>query len=155
MTTWGELGISGVLDTNVLVYAHLKDSEYHSASKSLVSRADSPEQSPVQKFAITPQVLTELYAVITNPKRVTAPLKSNEAVAAIDELLALEGMYLLPYPPGLYDRTAELLKAHPVTGPGVFDVQLAATMLGNGIHTIYTYDRSGFERIEGIKVEVP
>jgi predicted nucleic acid-binding protein len=67
----------------------------------------------------------------------------------------MPGMYLLPFPADLIDRTQALLERRPVTGSAVFDVQIVATMLGNGVKTIYTFDRKGFEPFEEIKVQTP
>ena len=44
---------------------------------------------------------------------------------------------------------------HPVTGGGVFDVQLAATMLGNGVRKIYTLNASDFRPFDEIEVLTP
>jgi predicted nucleic acid-binding protein len=45
-----------------------------------------------------------------------------------------------------------LLQKYPVTGYSVFDIQLLATILGNGIDKIYTFDRKHFERFSEIQV---
>ena len=37
----------------------------------------------------------------------------------------------------------------------MFDLQIVATMLGNGVGRIYTFDRKGFEPFAEIKVEIP
>jgi predicted nucleic acid-binding protein len=42
-----------------------------------------------------------------------------------------------------------------VTGPDVFDFQIAATMIGNGVSRIYTYNRRDFEKVAGIEVLTP
>jgi hypothetical protein len=42
-----------------------------------------------------------------------------------------------------------------VTRGAVFDLQLAATMLGNGVGKIYTVNRSDFEPFEEIEVLEP
>lgn len=64
-------------------------------------------------------------------------------------------MMLLPVPPDVVARWAELVRRYPVRGSGIFDLQLVATMLGNGVRRIYTFDRSGFKPIEEIEVLVP
>ena len=44
----------------------------------------------------------------------------------------------------------QLLQEHPVIGTRIFDLQIIATMLGNGVRRIYTYDRpmAQFSEIE-------
>jgi hypothetical protein len=72
MTTSPELA---ALDTNVLVYALYADAEHHGAARHLVEQARTPNAG----LCFTPQVLAELYAVVTNPRRVTEA-KSPEAI---------------------------------------------------------------------------
>jgi hypothetical protein len=44
---------------------------------------------------------------------------------------------------------------HPATRGKIFDLQLVATMLGNGVRKIYTLNRSDFEPFDEIEVLVP
>ena len=41
----------------------------------------------------------------------------------------------------------DLLRRRPVTGGEVFDSQLAATMLANGVNRMYTYNTGDFGNI--------
>jgi predicted nucleic acid-binding protein len=38
----------------------------------------------------------------------------------------------------------DLLRRHPVTGGAVFDLQIVAAMLANGINRIYTFNSDDF-----------
>jgi predicted nucleic acid-binding protein len=49
----------------------------------------------------------------------------------------------------------DLLRRHPVTGGEVFDLQIAATMLANGVPRIYTYNTSDFEAFKELAVSTP
>lgn len=64
-------------------------------------------------------------------------------------------MVLLPVPADLITRLLNLIRKYPVTQQKVFDLQLVATMLGNGVDRIYTYNRSDFEQIDELEVVVP
>jgi predicted nucleic acid-binding protein len=55
------------LDTNVLVYSVYADSEHHRAARFLVDQT----KRHAAALCLTPQVLAEFYAVVTNPRRVT------------------------------------------------------------------------------------
>jgi hypothetical protein len=68
------------------------------------------------RICVNPQVLAEFYAVITNPRRVSAPFTSDEALAEIAKVRALPGLTLLPVPLDVVDRWVALLRLHPVTG---------------------------------------
>jgi predicted nucleic acid-binding protein len=61
----------------------------------------------------------------------------------------------LPVPFDVVDRWAALLRQHPVTGCQVFDAQLVATILRNGITRLYTFNRSDFEHFPGLEVLMP
>jgi len=140
-----------LVDANVLVYAFHQESEHHSASRGILNQA----QGGKVLLCVTPQVLAEFYAVVTDHRRVAAPRHPEEALQAIGLILAMPGMTLLPTPDGLVDRWVVLARQHPVTGGAVFDLQLVATMLGNGVSKIYTFDRSHFERFNEIEVLRP
>jgi hypothetical protein len=49
----------------------------------------------------------------------------------------------------------QLLQRHPVVGADIFDLQIVATMLANGIQRIYTFNPSDFEFFGELKVVVP
>jgi predicted nucleic acid-binding protein len=64
---------TALLDTNVLVYAADGTSPFHRASKNLRDRGLRGELS----LCVFPQILSELFAVITNPKRVSNARKKR------------------------------------------------------------------------------
>ncbi len=136
-----------MLDTNVLVYAYYEDVPQYPAAFPLLDRV----QEANALLCVNPQVLAEFYAVVTNPRRVSTPFTSDEALAEIEKLRALHGLTLLPVPLDVVDRWVALLREHPVTGRHVFDVQLVATMLGNGITGLYTFNRTDFERFRVLR----
>jgi len=140
-----------LVDTNVLVYALLPDVPEHAASRALLDRAQNGDAA----LCVTPQVFAEFYAVVTDSRRVTVPRQPAEALDAIRQYLALPGLRLLPVPEDVVTRWVKMVEDHPVTRGAVFDRQLAATMLGNGVTRIYTYNRPDFEILEGIEVLAP
>jgi predicted nucleic acid-binding protein len=140
-----------LVDTNVLVYALYQDSPQYAASQALVNRA---QKSGANLF-IAAQSLAEFYATVTNARRVTDPKKPEEALEAIEALLAIPGLSLLPQPPDVVNRWCELLRQHPVLGGDVFDLQLIAKMLASGIRKLYTFNAADFLPFTQIEVIVP
>jgi predicted nucleic acid-binding protein len=67
----------------------------------------------------------------------------------------MPGVSLLPTPVDLVDRWLGLMRRRPVTRGAVFDVQLVATMLGNGIRKIYTLNDSDFRPFDEVEVLAP
>jgi predicted nucleic acid-binding protein len=140
-----------MLNTNVLIYTYYEDTPQHPAAFPLLDRAQEADTS----LCLSPQVLAEFYAAITNPRRVSAPFTFDEALAEIEKLRALPGLTLLPVPLDVVDRRVALLREHPIIGRQVFDAQLVVTMLGNGVTRLYTFNRADFEHFPGIEVLTP
>jgi hypothetical protein len=53
-------------------------------------------------------------------------------------------LHVLPIPARAVEGWMDLLRRQPVTGADVFDLQLAATMLANGVSRIYTFNGADF-----------
>ena len=139
------------VDTNVLVYSLYPESPHHSVSRKLLEQAQHGQMA----LCLSSQVLSEFYAVVTDSRRVAVMRQPNEAINVIDQILAMPGISLLPIPTDIVNRWLALVRRHPVTRSDIFDVQLAATMLGNGVTKIYTFDRSHFERFDELEVLTP
>jgi predicted nucleic acid-binding protein len=65
------------VDTNVLVYSLYEDSDQHKAALALLERVQDGELN----LAITSQILGEVYAVITDPRRVSGEIFDVQHVA--------------------------------------------------------------------------
>jgi len=138
-----------LVDTNVLVYAFDPEFQYGTASRRLVEGAQQEDAG----LCVAPQVLAEFFSVVTRPG--PSSRTPVEAIDAITQLLGLPGVTLLPVPVSVVAIWTGLVRRHPVSGGDVFDVQLVATMLGNNVRRIYTYNRADFERFEEIQVLTP
>ena len=73
----------GLVDTNILVYRADQDSTFHLPSVNLINCGLKGEVS----LCLAPQNLTEFYAVMTNPKRVTNPIAPVDARVEIERYL--------------------------------------------------------------------
>jgi predicted nucleic acid-binding protein len=141
----------GVLDANVLAYALDVDAPQHAASRALLEVAADPSVT----LYVTPQILCELYSVITYPRRVAVASSSAEALGAIADVPALPGIQVLPTPARAVAGWMSLLRRHPVTGGSVFDLQIVATMLANGINRIYTFNGDDLSVFSELVVVTP
>ena len=112
-----------VVDTNVLVYALFEEAEQFEASSLLLLHAKQDQHG----LCVTPQVMAELYAVITAPKRVSAPFTPAEAITTIRTLSA--SLVMLPIPPDVTERWMTLVKQQPVIGANIFDVRVLTRLL--------------------------
>ena len=138
-----------VIDTNVLVYAADESSEFHKASRTLRDREDIG-------LAVTPQILMEFYAIITDPRRVTSPLSSEEARAEVEKYVNSPRVIMLHPTQDILTRVIALLETYPqVTRQTVFALFIVATMLGNGVSRIYTFNESDFALFTEIETMRP
>ncbi|MBI1864748.1 MAG: PIN domain-containing protein, partial [Nitrospirae bacterium] len=140
-----------LLDTNVLVYAHNEDAPQHRAAKAL--RDDALDGRI--RACLAHQNLLELFAVVTNPRRVERPLSPVMARDLADLYLAQPAFRLIHPTEETSAWLLGLLKEVPVRGARVFDLFLAATMLTNGVTAIATFNGADFSRVPGISVFEP
>ena len=94
-----------LLDANVLIYAEQDKSLYHEASKLLRDRA----LTGAIAACVSPQVLNEFYAVVTNPRRVDDPLSAREAVDQIRKYYRAKHLVKIFPGPSIIKRELELL----------------------------------------------
>lgn len=140
---------TALLDTNILVYAYNADSEYYTVCRALLDRAIKDELNA----CIAPQILFEFFAVVTNPARVTKPIAPAEA---LDEMTKLaESLPVIMPSIEVHENVINLMRQLGFGSKHIYDVVLAATMLGNGVAQLYTYDVERFQKIPGIKVLNP
>jgi predicted nucleic acid-binding protein len=85
------------------------------------------------------------------PKAVSAA----EAVRILSTILALPGLQILPMPAQVVAGWVHLLGRRAVEGAGVFDLQIIATMLANGVQRIYTFNPADFQVFAELTVVAP
>jgi len=139
----------GIVDANILVYAFDTSAPQHLASRALLEAARAGSTT----LYVTSQILCEFYSVVTNPRRVSHPRSSGDGIAAIVGLLSF--LHVLPIPARAVEGWLDLLRRRPVSGGAVFDLQLAATMLANGVLHIYTFNTADFSDFMELTVLEP
>jgi len=139
----------GIVDANVLVYALDADAPQHAAARALLETGRNGSTT----LYVTSQILCEFYSIVTNARRVPKPRSSADALSAIAGLLGF--LHVLPVPVHTVDGWLDLLHRHPVTGGDVFDLQIVATMLANGVQRIYRFNMGDFEVFSELSVLTP
>jgi predicted nucleic acid-binding protein len=74
-------------------------------------------------------------------------------MGAISGLLAR--LDILPVPIDTVQGWLDLLRRRPVIGGDIFDLQLVATMLANGVRRIYTFNADDFKPFTELTVITP
>lgn len=141
---------ASLIDTNILVYANNKDSQFHAVCKSIAANAVNGQIEAV----VAVQNLVELYAVITDKRRVEHPLSPIKAKELIGFYKKSNIRIIAPTPQTI-DTITGLIEKHSPKSQSIFDYLLAATMMDNGVYTIHTANSNHFEHFESITVINP
>ena len=139
-----------LFDTNILVYVHNVESPNHQIAYQLESQVIKEKL----EAAVSSQNLTELYATITNPSKISKPVIPAEAKRIINDYLNSSFQIIYPKEDDL-KLALSLVSDKKVVGRKIFDVYLVATMLSNSINTIYTNNDKDFQIFDNIKVVNP
>ena len=126
-----------MFDTNVLVYAANKQSEFHLPCR---RRLDAARRDPSPAF-LTWSICYEFLRVTTHPHTLQSPWRPRDACRFIADLLASPGFDLLVATPRhatvLAQTVAELLD---LRGNVMHDLHTAVLMREHGISQICTRD---------------
>jgi len=138
------------LDTNILVYAINIDSASHPSAAALIKEISAG----TLKTCMSPQILCEFFATVTNPRKFRCPLTPTEASDAINSYME-SAISLLYLKDSTIKLTLDMAIRHKINGTEIFDTQIVATMLENGVGMIYTANVSDFKKYSGITVVNP
>ncbi|MDA0311915.1 MAG: PIN domain-containing protein [Gemmatimonadetes bacterium] len=138
------------VDTNILVYAHRRDSEWHGeAASALKSLAEG--RTP---WAIPWPCVHEFLAVVTHARIYTPATNTETALDQVQAWMESPTLTLLAEGPGYSDRLVQVLKASKVAGGKIHDARIAALCLYHGVRELWTADRD-FTRFRDLTVHNP
>jgi toxin-antitoxin system PIN domain toxin len=138
------------VDTNLLVYAHRRDSDWHGPAAEVVRGLAEGRDA----WAIPWPCIHEFLAVVTHPRIFDPP---SGMAAALDQVAAwMESPYLtlLSEGPGYAERLADVLATSRVRGSRVHDARIASLCAYHGIRELWSADRD-FSRFPGPVVRNP
>jgi uncharacterized protein len=138
------------VDTNLLVYAHREDSEFHAAAKESV---ESLRHQP-NAWAIPWPCIHEFIGIATHPGIYKPASTLSEALGFVDSLLASPQLQLLAESPGYFERLREISVAARLKGPRIHDARIAALCLHHGVRELWSADRD-FSAFPQLKVRNP
>ena len=138
------------LDVNLLLYASDASSPVHAEARSfLEARMSRPDI-----MYLSWPTLMGYMRIATHPSIFDAPLTPEEAVANIEQLLALPHSRCLAEEDGFWEAWLATVSQVPVRGNLVPDAHLAALLRSHGVTKLYTHDRD-FRKFEFLNVEDP
>lgn len=125
------------IDTNILVYAHREDSEWHAAAyRALADLAEGKSH-----WAVPWPCIHEFLAIATHPRIFSPPSSLAAAIGQVNAWLASPTIVLLAESPSHWETLSESLNAGRVTGRHVHDARIAALCLQHGVRELWTADR--------------
>jgi len=138
------------VDTNILIYAHRADSDWHEpAAERLTALAEG--RSP---WAIPWPCIHEFYSIATHTRVFVPP---SPASTALDQLVAWmesPSLVLLSEGPGYWETVSKLIASARIVGPAIHDARIAALCLHHGVRELWTADRD-FSRYPGLLARNP
>ncbi len=138
------------VDTNVLVYAHREDSEWHQVAAARIATL-AEGQGP---WAIPWPCVHEFLAIVTHPRIFSPPTPLAAALEQVDAWLESPVLVLLAETDGYWARLRRLLQAGKVSGPKVHDARIAALCTQHGVRELWSADRD-FNSFPGFQVTNP
>lgn len=126
------------VDTNLLVYAHRRESRFHETCYALIASLAEGHS----RWAIPWPCLYEFFSVVTNPRiwkdAATTPAQAR---LQIDAWLRSPTLVLLNETASFADVLLPMIEAPRIRGPIVHDARIAALCLAHGVEVLLTSDR--------------
>ena len=138
------------VDTNLLVYAHRRDSALHWRAHSCL-RALAEGEAP---WAIPWPCIHEFLAVVTNPRIFKAPTPIDVALGQVESWLASPTLRLLAEEEGYWTVLAALVKSNEIRAGKIHDARIAVLALHHGASELLSADRD-FSRMAPLAVRNP
>lgn len=138
------------VDTNILVYAHRRDSEFFARAVPVIRGL----AEGIQHWAIPWPCIHEFLAIVTHPRIFLPPTPLETALAQVDSWLESPSLQLIGEPGSYWPTIRETLLHGKITGPKVHDARIVSICRANGVRELWSADRD-FSRISGVKVRNP
>lgn len=138
------------VDTNILVYAHREDSEWHPRALERVTGLAEGRAS----WALPWPCVHEFLAIVTHPRIYAPPSAIAEALDQIDAWMESPSVVLLAEGADYWTGLRALLVASKVVGPRVHDARIASLCVAHGVQELWTADRD-FGRFTSLRAVNP
>jgi toxin-antitoxin system PIN domain toxin len=138
------------VDTNVLVYAHRRDAEWHDAATETMRSLAEGRAS----WAIPWPCVHEFIAIVTHPRVYDPPSTAAQAIMQVDAWLASPSVVLLGEVQAHWDLLKTNLVEGRIKGAMVHDARIATICEGHGVTVFLTADRD-FSRFPKLAIRNP
>lgn len=125
------------VDTNILIYAHRKDSLFHEAAAPIIKSFAEGSAA----WAIPWPCLHEFLAIVTHPRIYDPPTPIAAALEQVDAWLESPTLVLLAESEQHWPELRSIVAAGRVTGARIHDARIAALCRQHGIRELWSADR--------------
>jgi len=138
------------VDTNLLVYAHRAESEWHDRAAACIRElAEGRAQ-----WAIPWPCIHEFLAISTHPRIWNPPTPIESALDQVDAWIESPSLVLLAEGQEHWSELRTQIEAGRIAGPRVHDARIAALCLAHGVRALWTADRD-FSRFPDLATANP
>jgi uncharacterized protein len=138
------------VDTNILIYAHRADSEWHGPARLAMEGLAAAESL----WGIPWHCIHEFLGIVTRPGIYDPPTTLERALFQVNIWMDCPNFRLLSETASYWGIFETVLTEGKLKGPQVHDARIYATCLANGVRTLWSADR-GFSRMRGLRVVNP
>ncbi|HUI94383.1 MAG TPA: TA system VapC family ribonuclease toxin [Xanthobacteraceae bacterium] len=125
------------VDTNILVYAHREDSQFHARAASRV--AELAESGAA--WAIPWPCIHEFLAIVTHPRIHDPATPTAAAIEQVDAWLESPSLVMLSESDQHWADLRRLVERGQVTGGRIHDARVAALCVQHGVRELWSVDR--------------
>jgi uncharacterized protein len=125
------------VDTNVLVYSHVRIATHHAAALRCLRQLCEGSET----WAIPWPCIHEFLAVVTRRQALVRPSTPLQAIAQVDGWLSSSGVLVLEETASHWPVLKRTIETSGVTGGAVHDARIAAICIEHGVRELWTADR--------------
>ena len=138
------------VDTNILVYAHREDAEWHGAAAGRLAQLAQGRAA----WTIPWPCVHEFLAIVTHARIFSPPTPLESAIRQVEAWIESPALVLLSEGEGYWRWLKEAALAGRISGPRVHDARIAAICAQHGVRELWSADRD-FGRFPGLTVRNP
>lgn len=138
------------VDTNILVYAHRTDSQWHAPARAAIAKLS---EGPA-RWAIPWPCVHEFLAIVTHPRIYAPPTPWHQACDQVEAWIESPSLILIGEPSDYWRHLRALLATGQTVGPKVHDARIMAICSAHGVRDLWSADRD-FSRFGGLTVVNP
>lgn len=138
------------LDSNLLVYAHRRESEWFSIARERIAELVTSRQS----WAVPYPCIHEFIRNVTDPRIYEDPTSLDGALDQVNAWAEIPTLRLLAEGGRHLEMLADVARSGRVRGAAIHDARVAAICLDHGVRELWTADRD-FSRFPALKTRNP